>query len=287
MKSAPLNTPQQLIEKYPDLTGHKGRLYLVKYGGAAMESSEVRRAVCEEISLLSILGIRIIVVHGGGKEISRTLERLSIHSEFIDGLRVTTLDAMSAIEMVLSGGINKDLASRITHSGAPALGLSGRDAHILEGATIKGADGIDLGLAGEVIRCNTQPILAVLNAGLVPVVSPIAETSDGTPLNINADYAAAALAGALNVSGCIFLTDVDGVRHHGKIAESLTPQAIEEMISDGTISGGMIPKVQCALRALLAGCGQAMICNAAKPAIVSQAIAGSAEAGTTISKAES
>jgi acetylglutamate kinase len=282
MKSVTPCTTKQLIEQYPNLSHHRGGLYLVKYGGAAMESSGVRQAVCEEIALLSNLGIRIVVVHGGGKEISRTLERLSIPSEFIGGLRVTSLAAMSAIEMVLSGAINKELASRITHSGAPAIGLSGRDAHILEGAVIKGAGGVDLGLAGEATRCNTTPLLALLDAQLVPVVSPIAETQDGTPLNINADYAAAALAGALHVSGCIFLTDVDGVRDRETIAESLTPQAIEELMANGIITGGMIPKVQCAIQALRAGCRQATICNAAKPAIVSQAITGSAGAGTTI-----
>jgi acetylglutamate kinase len=282
MNAAEISSAQQLLDRLPLLSQHKDQVFLVKYGGAAMERPEVRHAVCKEIALLSILGIRIVVVHGGGKEISRLLERLSIPSQFIQGLRVTSTEAMTAIEMALSGSINKDLTSRITRSGAPAIGLSGRDAHILQGSIIKGTAGEDLGLAGEVVRCNTKPIDTLLEAKLIPVVSPVAETVEGTPLNINADYAAAALAGALVASGCIFLTDVDGVKHAGSIQETLSPDQIKDMIEGGSITGGMIPKVQCAIQALTSGCRQATICNAATPGIVSQAITRTPGAGTTV-----
>jgi acetylglutamate kinase len=271
-----------LLKRYPELGAHRDKSYLVKYGGAAMESADVRQAVCAEIAILSALGIRLVVVHGGGKEISRMLERLAIPSSFVDGLRVTNADAMSATEMILSGAVNKDLASRITRCGALAIGLSGRDARILEGTILKTSSGADLGLVGEVVRCNTAPIRAILDAGYIPVVSPVAETSDGTPLNVNADYAAAALAGALGVSGCIFLTDVDGVMRSGVVEPSLTVAVIEELISVGIISGGMIPKVRCATQALRAGCEQATICNASKPEIVSQAITRAPGSGTAV-----
>ncbi len=247
-----------------------------------MESVDVRQAVCEEIAALSEIGVCIVVVHGGGKEISRMLERLAIPSHFIDGLRVTHADAMSATEMVLSGAVNKDLASRITRCGTPAIGISGRDAHLLEGAPFRSSGAAALGLVGEVTRCNTALIQSILDAGYIPIVSPIAETSEGIPLNVNADYAAAALAGALKVSGCIFLTDVDGVKRSDAIQASLTPTEIEQMIAQGVIHGGMIPKVRCATRALQAGCERATICNAAKHAIVSQSITGATGSGTAV-----
>lgn len=280
----PAHEQHDLLTHYPRLAEHRGKRYLVKYGGAAMETPQVRHSVCKEIATLAQLGIQLVVVHGGGKEISRLLERLAIPSHFIGGLRVTSGDAMAAIEMVLSGAINKDLTSRITRSGAPAIGISGRDAHILEGVTIQSPTGEDLGLAGEVVHCNTQPLLALLDAGCVPVVSPIAETADGTALNINADYAAAALAGALGVSGCIFLTDVDGVKKAGIVEEIVTPQAIEHLITSGSITGGMIPKVQCAVAALRSGCPQATICNAATTMIVSRAITRTAGSGTVVTE---
>jgi len=247
-----------------------------------MESLDLRQSVCKEIATLSNIGIKIVVVHGGGKEISAILQRLVIPSQFINGLRVTNRDAMSATEMVLSGAINKDLASRITRCGAPAIGISGRDAHLLEGTRTISSGGVDLGWVGEVTRCNTAPIHALLQARYIPVVSPVAETVDGTPLNINADYAAAALAGALHVSGCIFLTDVDGVKRFEVVQASLTTNDIEKLIADGIIHGGMIPKVQCAMQALKAGCKRAAICNAARPAVVSQAITGAVGCGTAL-----
>jgi len=282
METASVHTPEQLIKAYPSLTEHLGRCYRVKYGGAAMESADVRQAVCEEIASLFKLGISLVVVHGGGKEISRMLERLAIPSHFIDGLRVTTSDAMSATEMVLSGAVNKDLASRISRCGTPALGISGRDAHILEGTRFTSSEAGDLGLVGEVTHCNTAAVQALLQAGYIPVVSPVAETAAGVSLNVNADYAAAALAGALQVSGCIFLTDVDGVKRAEVVQASLTTAEIETMIAEGLIYGGMIPKVRCATRALEAGCNRATICNAAKFAIVSQAITGALGSGTTL-----
>jgi len=273
---------RQHLARFPLLARHIGQSYLVKYGGAAMESEQVRANVCAEIATLSALGIKIFVVHGGGKEISRVLNDLGIESHFVGGLRVTNSAAMAATEMVLSGTVNKDLVSRITHSGAPAIGISGRDAHILEATKIKGPKGEDLGFTGEVTSCSTTPLISIAAAGLIPVISPIAETATGSPLNVNADYAAAALAGALKVSGCIFLTDVDGVRNGSTVEPTLTSTQISALISAGTITGGMIPKVNCALKAILLGCHQAIICNAAKPAIVSQAILRSTGSGTAV-----
>ena len=272
----------ELLNTFPRLSELKGHRFLVKYGGAAMELQQTRNDVCREIAALTSIGLEIVVVHGGGKEISRLLERLSIPSNFIGGLRQTSADAMVATEMALSGTINKDLASRITQLGVNAVGISGRDAHLFEAAHIKGPNLEDLGSTGEVVRCEPAIIDTLLRASYVPVVSPVAETMTGAALNINADYAAAALAGALKVASCVFLTDVDGVKCEGHVQPSLSADAIEKLIANGTISGGMIPKVQCALRAVKAGCSSAIICNAGATNIVSRALTGGAGAGTRV-----
>jgi acetylglutamate kinase len=271
-----------LLVRYPDLAKHQGELYLVKYGGAAMDRNEVKDAVCREIAALSQLGIRVVVVHGGGKEITHLLEQLSIESKFIGGVRVTSSSAMKATEMVLSGSINKELASTITRYGAPALGISGRDAHIIEASTYRGPDGGDFGETGDVATCNPKPITALLEGGFVPVVSPIGENEEGRPKNINADYAAAAVAGSIKALNCIFLTDVDGVRTDAGVQQALTAHDIEELIQAGVITGGMIPKVMCALKALNAGCPKATICNAGLADVVTKVILGDAAIGTVL-----
>jgi acetylglutamate kinase len=275
-------TPSELLKTFPSLKQLSGAHFLVKYGGAAMEHDEVRAAVCAEVAFLTQLGLRVTVVHGGGKEISRLLERLGLTPSFLDGLRVTDTAAMAATEMVLSGAVNKDLASRITLNGAPALGISGRDGHLLEATKLRGSNGADLGLTGEVHAVHPRAIHAILDANFVPVVSPVGETAEGGPLNLNADYAAAALAGSLAVNKCIFLTDVPGVKKNGQVLPHLSPSDVEMLIAEGTISGGMIPKVQCAVRALTAGCPTAVICDAGRPWIVSSAIVGAIDCGTTL-----
>ena len=273
-----------ISSSYPKIVELRGKTVLVKYGGAAMENEQTKQLVCEEVAALSSLGIKVVVVHGGGKEISRMMERLGLIPQFIDGLRVTDTDAMKITEMVLSGTINSDLVSRITLSGASAIGLSGRDARLLEAKRLRGKNGEDLGQTGEVVATNTTPVIAVLAGGLVPVLSPVGETNSGEPLNLNADYAAAAVAGALKVESCVFLTDVPGVKRNGEVQPNLSHSEIEQLISDGTISGGMIPKVQCALRALEAGCLRAIICDASRPLIITAALVGNEGSGTTISR---
>ena len=273
-----------ITASYPTIAEFRGKTVLIKYGGAAMENDHTRHLVCQEVAALHALGIQVVVVHGGGKEISRMMERVGLIPLFIDGLRVTDPEAMKITEMVLSGTINSDLASRITHAGAPALGLSGRDANLLQAKRLKGKNGEDLGQTGEVAATNTAPVVAALQGGFIPVISPVGETESGEPLNLNADYAAAAIAGALHAETCVFLTDVAGVKKNGEVQPSLTHADIENLIGDGTISGGMIPKVQCALRALQAGCDRAVICDASRPLIISAALVGSPASGTTISR---
>ncbi len=281
-----MNNPvsSTITASYPNIGQLSGATVLVKYGGAAMEHENTRHLVCQEVAALHALGIKIVIVHGGGKEISRMMERVGLIPQFIDGLRVTDFEAMKITEMVLSGTINSDLVSRITRSGAPALGLSGRDARLIEAKKLRGRNGEDLGHTGEVSSTNVAPVMMGLDRGFVPVISPVGETVDGEPLNLNADYAAAAIAGALNVEACVFLTDVAGVRKDGSVQPFLSRTQIDQLIAEGTITGGMIPKVQCALRALEAGCARAVICDAARPLIITSALTGSEGSGTTISK---
>lgn len=280
----PLQVASTIISSYPKIQNLRGKTVLVKYGGAAMENEQTKHLVCEEVAALASLGIKMVVVHGGGKEISRMMERVGLIPHFIDGLRVTDPEAMKITEMVLSGTINSDLVSRITRAGAHAVGLSGRDARLLEAKRTRGKNGEDLGQTGEVVATNTAPIVATLSADLVPVVSPVGETSAGEPLNLNADYAAAAIAGALRAESCVFLTDVPGVKKGGEVQQSLSHTEIEALIADGTISGGMIPKVQCALRALEAGCARTVVCDASRHLIISAALIGNEASGTTISR---
>jgi acetylglutamate kinase len=260
----------------------EGKRFLVKYGGAAMEKPEVREAVCAEVAQLAKQGVKLIVVHGGGKEISRLIESLGLQTTFIEGVRVTDAEGMRATEMVLSGAVNKDLVSRITRNGTPAVGISGRDAHMIEAKPLVGKNGEDFGLTGEVVRVDPSVVEALLNAGFVPVISPVGETASGDPLNLNADYAAAAIAGALGTETCVFLTDVPGVKKDGLVLPKLTPEDINQLIDDGTISGGMIPKVECAIRAIDAGCPEAIVCDAGRPNIIASALESEACAGTSI-----
>ena len=276
------SSPTSLIKQFPGLASLSKQRFLVKYGGAAMEDESTKAAVCNEVASLAQLGIELIVVHGGGKEISRLLERLGLTSHFIDGLRVTDDAVMEATEMVLSGTINSDLVSRITRSGTPAVGLSGRDAGLLLARKLLSKAGDDLGRTGEVERCSPAVIERVLSSGLLPVVSPVGEDISGSALNLNADYAAAAIAGAAKAATCIFLTDVAGVKKDGIVLPSLTRDEVLALIEDGVISGGMIPKVECAVRAVNAGCSRAVIAHAARPGVMSESLLGIAGCGTTI-----
>lgn len=247
-----------------------------------MEDAATRDSVCAEVAALAQHGVRVVVVHGGGKEISRMMERVGLQPSFIGGLRVTDAPAMSITEMVLTGSVNSDLSSRITRHGAKAVGLSGRDAHLLTARTLRGKNGEDLGLTGEVDRTDLSCVMALLDASLVPVISPVGESVEGAALNLNADYAAAALAGALGVDVCVFLTDVAGVKRDGRVLPHLSVNQIHELIADGTISGGMIPKVECVVKALEAGCSRAVICDAARPGVIAEALTGCEAVGTVV-----
>ncbi|MBI2862558.1 MAG: acetylglutamate kinase [Chloroflexi bacterium] len=228
----------------PYVTYFIGRVVVVKYGGSTMGSSDT---TVEDVLTLHRLGIKPVLVHGGGASITEWLGRLGQEARFVHGLRVTDEATLEVVAMVLAGSANKELVSQLAALGGRAIGLSGVDAGLIQ-ARIKDPD---LGLVGEVARVETSLIDQLLQSGYIPVIAPLGVAADGQILNINADTAAAEIAVALGAEKLIFLTDVGGiVDADGQLIPQLSRQEVEELISGGVISGGMIPKVQACLRAL-------------------------------------
>jgi acetylglutamate kinase len=246
-----------LIEALPYLQAFRGETFLIKMGGSAMDDPELVRKVMRDIVFLEVAGIRPIVVHGGGKAISAAMSAAGLEAQFVGGLRVTTPEAIAIVEKTLSGTINPQLAKMIVDFGGKAVGVPGTEVFV--GSTIsgRGADGqaVDIGRVGQVTRCRMEEIDRAHAAGIVPVISPLAAEADtGAPLNVNADLAAAALAKQRRVAKLIYLSDVPGLLADPKdptsLIHSITGPQARDLIADGTISGGMIPKIESALDAL-------------------------------------
>ncbi len=256
-----------LLEALPYIRKFKGKTFVIKYGGSAMVDESLRESFARDIVLLKLVGINPVIVHGGGKHINEMLKRLEIEVEFVGGLRKTTEEVMHIVEMVLSGDINKDIVALINkHSGENvyAVGLSGRDGRLLkakkidveyfvEKLGIEPPSG-DIGLVGEVKEVNTRLLQVLIAQNYIPVIAPIGVGEEGEAYNINADIAAAAVAKALKAEKLIYLTDTEGVKDkNGNLIKKLKDDQIEELIKDGTIKGGMIPKVRSAVEALKGG----------------------------------
>ncbi len=258
-----------LIEALPYLQRYAGHIFVVKYGGHAMGDPELARDFAEDIVLLKACGINPVVVHGGGPQIGAMLGRLGIKSEFVDGLRVTDAATAQVAEMVLAGSINKELVGWITAAGARAVGVSGKDASLViaakatrttrdPGSNIERE--VDLGFVGEPVSVDRRLIDTLIAADIVPVIAPVAAGVDGTTYNVNADTMAGALAAAIGAARLFLLTDVAGVLDAGgDLLTDLDPKKIAALIADGTISGGMIPKIETCVAAVGAGVGAAVI----------------------------
>ncbi|MBC7345856.1 MAG: acetylglutamate kinase [Clostridia bacterium] len=254
-----------LIEALPYIKEFHGKTIVVKYGGHAMLNEEVKRAVMQDIVLMRFVGMRPVLVHGGGPEINQLLQRLGKKSEFVQGQRVTDEETMEVVEMVLVGKVNKDIVAQINHYGARAVGLSGKDGGLITARrkSVQQVDAtgqvvtVDLGFVGEVEKVNPGILQTVLEHGYIPVVAPIGVGAAGESLNINADYVAGSLAVALNAEKLVLLTDVEGVfastEDKNTLLSSLTAAEAEHLINRGAIVGGMIPKVECCLTALRGG----------------------------------
>lgn len=248
---------ETLIEAIPYIRRFAGAIAVVKYGGSAMVNAELKKAVIEDIAMLKYIGLKPVVVHGGGAEISNLLARLGKESVFIDGLRVTDEETASVAEMVLSGSIGKSLVDNLEQVGIKAVGISGKDGRTFLCEKKKDEKGRDLGFVGEIRKVDTTLVDSLLKSNFVPVLSPVGVDTEGNTYNINADYAASAIAGALSAQKLIFLTDVEGILKDkddpSTIIRTLTHGEAVSYIEQGIIKGGMIPKVQCCLDGLEKG----------------------------------
>jgi len=260
---------ETLIEALPYFQRYAGSTFVVKYGGHAMGDPEAAKDFAQDIVLLKAVGINPVVVHGGGPQIGAMLKKLGVESTFVDGLRVTDKATAEIAEMVLSGAINKELVGWIAGAGGKAIGISGKDGGLVTARkltrTTKDPDSnieqaIDLGFVGEPARIDTTILETANKAGIIPVVAPIAAGEDGHTYNINADTMAGAIAAALGAARLFLLTDVTGVLDKaGNLLTDLTPADIARLTADGTISGGMIPKLETCVHAVEAGCQAAVV----------------------------
>ena len=255
-----IDRAQVLAEALPYIQKYTGKTVVVKYGGNAMVSQELRQAVISDIILLSLVGIRVVVVHGGGPEISQMLKKLDIPSRFVDGLRYTDEATMDVVQQVLCGRVNKDLVATLNRLGGRALGLCGLDGGLFQAKQLDEK----YGLVGEITKVDAAPVFDALNCGYIPVVSTVAQGVDAdVSYNINADTAAAKLATALEAERLLLLTDVRGLLRDPKDESTLIPElqlsSVPALVREGVISGGMIPKVDCCVEAVRSGVKSAVI----------------------------
>ena len=266
---------ETLTEALPYMQRYAGQTFVVKYGGHAMGDPEAARDFAEDIVLLKAVGINPVVIHGGGPQIGAMLKKLGVESSFIDGLRVTDAETAKIAEMVLSGAINKELVSWISQAGGKALGISGKDGGFVTAEkiarTTRDPDSniervVDLGFVGEPKSVDRSVIDTISGAGMIPVVAPIGVGTDGHTYNINADTMAGAVAAALGAARLFLLTDVPGVLNKaGDLLADLNPAQIADLRADGTISGGMIPKLETCVNAVEAGVDAAVILDGRIP----------------------
>ena len=273
--AALLAKAETLTEALPYLQRYAGKTFVVKYGGHAMGDPERQRDFAEDMVLLKAVGINPVVVHGGGPQIGAMLKRLGVESQFVNGLRVTDRETAQIAEMVLAGSINKEIVSWISAAGGRAVGISGKDAGLVIAEKIQGREAdplqgierhVDLGFVGEPVSVDPRLIESLCADGIIPVIAPVAIGLDGHTYNINADTMAGAIAARLHASRFFLLTDVAGVLDkQGELMTDLNPARIAELRADGTISGGMIPKLETCVSAVEAGVDAAVILDGRVP----------------------
>ncbi len=264
-----------LTEALPYIQRFTGKTIVIKYGGNAMESEELQASFAKDIVLMKTVGINPVVVHGGGPQIGDLLKRLNIASEFIEGMRVTDSATMDVVEMVLGGLVNKNIVNLINQHGGQALGLTGKDANLIRARKLKvsrrtpGMDKpeiIDIGHVGEVTEVNVSLINRLISGNFIPVIAPIGVGEDGKSYNINADLVAGKVAEALQAEKLMLLTNIAGLMDkQGNVLTGLSTAQVDELIADGTIYGGMLPKIRCALDAVQGGVDSAIIVDGRVP----------------------
>ena len=264
-----LKIAKVLTEALPYIQSFKGRTIVIKYGGNTMTEEALKESFAKDIVLMKLVGLNPVVVHGGGPQIGDLLAQLNIESHFVNGMRVTDSATMDVVEMVLGGQVNKQIVSLINRSGGRAIGLTGKDASLIEAQklvveqsseVLNSPEIIDIGQVGEVTKINREVLDIATSSDLIPVIAPIGSGQNGESFNINADLVAGAIASALGAEKLILLTNVEGIQdNQGKLLSTLNAKEAERLIESGVIEGGMLPKIQCALDAVAAGVTSAHI----------------------------
>ena len=264
-----------LIEALPYIQTFRGTTFVIKYGGNAMIDEDLKHGFARDVVLMRYIGINTVIVHGGGPQIARTMERMGKKSTFVSGQRVTDEETMDIVEMVLGGKVNKEIVNLINQAGGRAVGLTGKDGGLIQAKKLKmsrrseetgDTEIIDIGLVGEVTEVRPGALEALEKAGFIPVIAPVGVGSQGETYNINADLVAGAVAGALKAEKLILLTDQAGILDNDKnLIPSLNKKKAESMVKAGTVSGGMLPKTRSCFEALEAGCSKVHIIDGRIP----------------------
>ncbi len=264
-----------LTEALPYIQKFTGKTFVVKFGGNAMVDDQLKTSFARDIVLMKLVGINLIVVHGGGPQIGKLLEELKIESHFVEGMRVTDSATMDVVEMVLGGTVNKEIVSLLNQNGGQAIGVTGKDGNLIrarkmtmtkKGPEVDAPEIIDIGHVGEVSAINVDMLKMLAEGNYIPVVAPIGVGSDGQSYNINADLVAGKIAEVTEAEKLMLLTNVAGLQDkNGEVLTGLTTSKVDELIADGTIHGGMLPKIQCALSAVKSGVKSAHIIDGRVP----------------------
>ena len=274
-RESALNIAHVLSEALPYIQRFTGQTVVVKFGGNAMVDPELHDSFARDIVLMKLVGMNPVVVHGGGPQIGSLLEKLNISTEFVDGMRVTDAQTMDVVEMVLGGSVNKEIVSSINRNGGKAVGVTGKDGQLIRARKLKvnryspelkAPEIIDIGHVGEVDKIDTEVLDLVLGSNFIPVIAPIGVGEDGDTFNINADLVAGKIAQVMQAEKLMLLTNVAGLLDKdGEILTGLSTKQVDELIADGTISGGMLPKIGCALDAVKSGVTSAHIVDGRVP----------------------
>jgi acetylglutamate kinase len=274
-RDAALNIAQVLTEALPYIQRFTGKTIVVKFGGNAMVDPELHESFARDVVLMKLVGMNPVVVHGGGPQIGSLLEKLNIHTEFVNGMRVTDAQTMDVVEMVLGGSVNKEIVASINRNGGKAIGVTGKDGQLIRARKLKitrhspelnASEIIDIGHVGEVEQIDTEVLQVILGSNFIPVIAPIGVDKEGNSYNINADLVAGKLAEVMQAEKLMLLTNVAGLLDKGgDILTGLTTAEVDALIADGTISGGMLPKIGCALDAVKSGVASSHIIDGRVP----------------------
>ena len=274
-REAALNIANVLTEALPYIQRFTGKTIVVKFGGNAMVDPELHESFARDVVLMKLVGMNPVVVHGGGPQIGALLAKLNIHTEFVNGMRVTDAQTMDVVEMVLGGSVNKEIVSSINRNGGKAIGVTGKDGQLIRARKLtvtrhspelNASEIIDIGHVGEVDQIDTEVLGVILGSNFIPVIAPIGSDAAGSTYNINADLVAGKLAQVLRAEKLMLLTNVAGLLDkQGQVLTGLSTSEVDALIADGTISGGMLPKIACALDAVKSGVASAHIIDGRVP----------------------